>query len=99
MELQKEQLRVEKAKAEATKAKVDLAMDYDEDEAAADSIKRRRKKRSFIMNPDTQEMMVAYPASSQGPKVSIDDLISLLKAAKSLTSPSRHTLRVATLSI
>ena len=32
MELQKEQLKVEQAKAEANKAKVDLAMDYEEED-------------------------------------------------------------------
>ena len=32
MELQKEQLKVEQAKAEANKAKVDLAMDYEDDD-------------------------------------------------------------------
>ena len=38
MELQKEQLKVEKAKAEANKAKVDLAMDYEEEEKDDDYI-------------------------------------------------------------
>ena len=47
MELQKEQLKMERAKAEANKAKVDLAMDYDDDDEMAgviDAVHARKKR-------------------------------------------------------
>ncbi|XP_059099492.1 uncharacterized protein LOC131893474 isoform X2 [Tigriopus californicus] len=50
MELQKEQLKLDKVKAETAKAKVDLAMDYDEgDYVAPGKADKRRRKRSMMI--------------------------------------------------
>lgn len=50
MELQKEQLKLDKVKAETAKAKVDLAMDYDEgDYLGPEKSDKKRRKRSMMI--------------------------------------------------